>query len=337
MSQPPDERRPMPWEEPSTPPPDEQPTVAWTPPEEPPIDAAPADAPSVDAAPPVEPLEPTAADPLEPVAPAPLAEPTVPADPALTPDPQSPLISWAPSAGAAAGAAGAAGTTPAIVGWESPDASVPPSGVAGYQTAGVGARLVAWIFDGFLVLLVAGVLFGLLAAIVGTSIVEDAFVLNALFIIIVLGLEFLYFVGFWTAGAGATPGMRLLGLRIVSSPGGGAYEIGPAIKRWVAFGYPLSILSLVPVLGSFASYALTGWTIVLLLTTAMSDTNQGLHDRFGGSAIVRRIGASNNTALIGCLVIAFILIGLFVVLPILALIAIGPQLEEILSEIGESI
>jgi uncharacterized RDD family membrane protein YckC len=339
MTQPPDERGPMPQEEPSATPPDEQPTVAWTPPDEPAVET-----PQVDASPP----DATAGDaPVSgdvPIAPATPAAPPVPAEPGVAEpgapaDPQNPLISWAPSGGAAAGGAVAGGTPAdgAVVGWAAPTDALPPSGVEGYQTAGVGPRIVAWVLDGFLVILAALLLFAILGAVLGPSLFDDEFLLNAMFVVIVLGLEFLYFVGFWTGAAAATPGMRLLALRIVSSPGGGSFEIGPAVVRWLAFGYPLSIVSLIPVLGSFASYALTGWTIVLLLTTAMSDTNQGLHDRWAGSAIVRRIGAPNNTALIGCLVIALIVVALFIVLPILALLALGPQLDEILSAVGESI
>ena len=238
------------------------------------------------------------------------------------------------------GAAGAAGGTgaPAIVGWEAPDAGVPPSGVEGYQTAGVGARLVAWFLDNVLVA------FWRLPSCSAssppwwaTSLFDDAIVLTALFYVILLGLDFLYFVGFWTSGAGATPGMRLLGLRIVSSPGGGDSPDrtgGHALGRLRLSAVPPA---LIPVIASVASYALIGWSIVLLLTTAMSDTNQGLHDRWGESAVVRRIGTSNNTALIGCLLIALIVVGLFFVLPIVALIFLGGQVEEILSEVGDSI
>jgi hypothetical protein len=44
----------------------------------------------------------------------------------------------------------------------------------------------------------------------------------------------------------------------------------------------------------FSGTALLLWSIVLLVTTAVSPTKQGLHDRFANSAIVQPIGGSSS-------------------------------------------
>jgi uncharacterized RDD family membrane protein YckC len=327
-----------------TQPPDEQPTVAWTPPGDPAVEPDP----SGPGAPP-EPVggpdpAPDAPAPVKPDAPAPAmpgasppmpdARPAAPTSPPAD-DPQNPLISWAPSGAAAAGAAGAAGApgaTPqqpgAVVGWESPSETLPPSAVEGYQTAGVGSRIVAWLFDISIIAILSIVVLVVLVIISPDTFRRDSFATAALSAIMTTGLSFLYFVGQWTGSSGATLGMRSLGLRVVDAPGPRTLGIGPAIVRWAGFGYPLTIVALIPVLGSVVSWALTGWTIVLLISTAMSDTNQGLHDRFAGSAVLRRIGAGSGWAVIGCIgLIALFFIGI-ILLPIIALATLSPEMQD---------
>ena len=231
MAQPPDE-----------PPTDEQPTVAWTPPDQSTPDAAatPSGA-SSDAPPPPAP-RPDAAPPDTTDTP-----PTTSDAPA---DPASPLISWAPSGAttpagtsptdaAAAGAAGAAGAASgAIAGWEAPDAGLPPSGVAGYRLAGIGSRVVAWFLDNILIAFLTVLLSAIVFVIVGGAFLDDPFATSAMSAIILTGIEFLYFVGFWTSGAKATPGMRLFKLQIANAADGKRLDIGPAVIRWVALRGP---------------------------------------------------------------------------------------------------
>lgn len=329
MTQPLDPQDPRPDDastspEPAAPTSPDDPTVAWTPLAPDGSDATL----GADTPPGSAPLTPDAAPPSPADAALGDAPPPPPAPGSPPPDASStsPILSATPAAGAP------------IVGWESPDAALAPSVREGFVTAGIGARLVAWIIDIFIVGLVATIIFALIIGVTGGSIAEDATTLALLYSIVALGVEFLYFVGFWTSGMQATLGMRLLALRVVEADDGSTLEIGPAVIRFVAYGLPLSILALLPgVLGVIGSYGTTGWSIVLLLTTAMHPAHRGLHDRWAGSAVVRRADASNNAAVVGCLVIGLILIGLFIVLPIVVLIALGPQMEEILSQVGESI
>jgi hypothetical protein len=60
---------------------------------------------------------------------------------------------------------------------------------------------------------------------------------------------------------------------------------------------------------------------------------QGIHDQAAGSLVVQRVGVGSNALLVGCLV----LMALFIVLPVLSLILVGGQIEQILLDIGQSI
>lgn len=259
-----------------------------------------------------------------------------------TPDPEpaapSPLISWTPSGGLSVGSP--TGPMPptavATSGWQIPPDPTPDTDAPDIM-AGVGVRLVAWLVD----LLIIGAIAALILIAIAGTVMDDApddlTVMNILFAVLVTGLEFLYFVGFWSGGAGATPGMRLLSLRIASTRNRSGLRIGQAAVRWAAFGYPLTLLTVVAGAGQLASWALMAWSVVLLLTTILSDTNQGLHDRWSGSVIVQRAGARVNGALVGCLVAVLVLVVLFVLLPITALALLGDELQVILSEVGQSI
>ena len=272
-----------------------------------------------------------------------MAQPPDEDPPATTPDrdpaPQSPLISWTPSGKGQPAGAPPAAVTPTAAGtggWQLPAETTPGADPPDIM-ASVGVRLVAWLVDLLIIGAVAAVI---LIAIAGTMLdgaPDDITTTNILFAVLVTGLEFLYFVGFWTGDRAATPGMRLLSLRIASAASGHRFGIGQATVRWAAFGYPLTLLAVVDASSQFASWALTAWSVVLLLTTILSDTNQGLHDRWSGSVIVQRAGARVNGALVGCLVVALVLVVLFVLLPIAALALLGDQLDVILSEVGQSI
>ena len=60
-----------------------------------------------------------------------------------------------------------------------------------------------------------------------------------------LGIQYLYFVGFWTSRWRATPGMIGLKMRVVDATSGSTLSIVDATKRWIALGFPLTLLGLV--------------------------------------------------------------------------------------------
>ncbi len=78
----------------------------------------------------------------------------------------------------------------------------------------------------------------------------------------------IYFVGFWML-AGQTPGMRLLGLEVVSV-GGGRVSFVQALRRLV--GMALSAMLL-----------MTGFLLVLF-----DRRRQGLHDKIAGTLVLYR-------------------------------------------------
>jgi hypothetical protein len=100
-------------------------------------------------------------------------------------------------------------------------------------------------------------------------------------------------------------------------------------------GSPLPLLALVPGLADLVNLALLAILAILAVSIAASPSKQGLHDRFAGSAIVQPAG-QGNAAAIGCIVL-LVVAALLLILPIVALIFLGGQVEEILSELGTSI
>lgn len=260
----------------------------------------------------------------------------------------------APTAAAAvppvATAAAAPGTTPAddasaapggvlsaaTVGWVAPPPEPLATGNPGWVIAGVWARLGAWVLDGFfgfVLILLGALVFGVVIGLVDPG---SARLPDWVFLVVVLGFYFVYFVGFWTSKGKATPAMRLFKLQVANAADGKRLEIGPAVTRWLALGYAISIVGIIPILGAYASLATIIWSIVLLITTSQDKMHQGLHDRWAKTVVVRPEGAGSGGGVIGCLVALLVILFLLLV-PIVALILLGSQVSEILSAVGESI
>jgi uncharacterized RDD family membrane protein YckC len=112
----------------------------------------------------------------------------------------------------------------------------------------------------------------------------DALLLSAAFWVVVLGLELAglgsgrnlrpvvtvaavpYFVAGWMRGA--TPGMRLLGVRVIAADGGGV-DFGRAVTRYLGM-----MLAALPFGLGFA------WAV-------LDRRRQGWHDRIAGTLVVR--------------------------------------------------
>jgi uncharacterized RDD family membrane protein YckC len=106
--------------------------------------------------------------------------------------------------------------------------------------------------------------------------------------LVVAALGALYFAGSWRR-SGRTPGQRVLGLQVASAAGAGL-ATGQALVRWSLVAAPFSAAAVL----AAASSALDGpvlpalvaaWYLALLVTTVLSPTSRGLHDRIAGTAV----------------------------------------------------
>jgi uncharacterized RDD family membrane protein YckC len=151
---------------------------------------------------------------------------------------------------------------------------------------------------------------------------------------VLVGVDFLYFVGLWTSGLKATLGMRMLRLRVVDAVTAGTMSINDAVLRWLALSGAVAILTLVPGLGGVIGLVSLVWLAVLLGTTALNPLHQGLHDRWARSVVVQPAPGGSGLAFATCLLMA---VFVFVLLPIIALLLAGDQVAQILSQIGNSV
>ncbi len=99
-----------------------------------------------------------------------------------------------------------------------------------------------------------------------------------------------YFVGFWSL-FGATPGMRLLGLRVGQESDGEPLAARPAVLRWLMLGIPALLASLIiyvpDAIGVLLGVLGAVWLLLLLYTMAQGPAKQGLQDRVAHSIVVR--------------------------------------------------
>lgn len=97
-----------------------------------------------------------------------------------------------------------------------------------------------------------------------------------------------YFCLSWRL-AQATPGQRLLGLRVRGSGPVANVTLPHALLRWAVLGAPLWIAasSAPGWSGVLATVAAFGWSLYLLAGTAASATGEGPHDRLSGTRVER--------------------------------------------------
>ena len=276
--------------------------------------------------------------PLEPPPPEPDAETArVPVEPppsdvpaateATPPPPPAGLISAQPT-GTLGGQAAPPGAP--LVAWAVPTgpAAVPVS--EGVVIAGTFTRLVAYAADLLFLTAVGVAVDGALGLF---DIGRDE---NVALIVggILVGVDFLYFVGLWTSGLQATLGMRMLRLRVLGATNAATLSPNDAVLRWLALSGAIAILMLVPGLSGYIGLVALVWLVVLLATTAMHPLHQGLHDRWARSVVVQPAPGGSGLAFATCLIIV---VFVFIVLPVIALFMVGDQVSQILSQIGNSI
>lgn len=100
-----------------------------------------------------------------------------------------------------------------------------------------------------------------------------------------------YFAGAWLALA-ASPGQRLIGVRIRGQATRAAMTPGQAIARWALLAAPFGVAAvlttaLTGLSNAIVDLAMIAWYGLLLVTTARSPTKQGLHDRIARTVVVK--------------------------------------------------
>lgn len=171
------------------------------------------------------------------------------------------------------------------------------------QLASVSRRSLAWIIDVVAVTVVVFVGVSVVDEAVGPAVgfhpeaarladVVDAdlgrLVLDA---VLATALSAGYFVFPW-AVLGGSLGQLALRLRVRGDTGGESLTVGRALARWILLFPPFATISAlttdVPRLGWLIWGSAPVWYLVLLLTTARSDTKQGIHDRLAGSVVFKQ-------------------------------------------------
>ena len=297
--------------------PENQPTIAWAPPE------------TTSSASDAAPDEP-------PAAPEPAPEP---------PEPAPDATGWQPPVAA----------TPTVA-WETPGPAVAAPGREGYVIAGMGARIVAYLLDSLIVSIIPTILTifvtdysAIIQQVIDASrasaegqLTRTTFVMEVtpeliLVTLISLAIQFIYFVGFWTSDGRATLGMRGLKMQVVDAATGGTLSLTAATKRFIALGAPLGLLILVPALQSAAGIAQFALSLFLFFTAITNDRRQGLHDKWANSLVIRSTTSGDGATLVGCLLLIVLVVGLAIIVSAVLLAALGPQLQDLMQEMENTI
>lgn len=253
-------------------------------------------------------------------------QPNQPTSPSQPPDAQPPAASQPPG-----------GAQP-VVSWEpQKSGEIPVPGAPGLAFATTGERFVAYLIDAIIIAIVAFVVSVALG--VGDTTVRrgegwtNVYTTANGVVSALIGLA--YFVASWTGGRRATPGQRVLRLQVGNAFDGQGLTLQQAVIRALGLGEFLGLLAVIPGLTTLIPLVGLLWNLGLLISTATSPTKQGFHDRLANSAVVRPAGAGAGWAT-GCLIIVALVIVLGIV-GIVGLIFLGANIQDILSQVGQSV
>jgi uncharacterized RDD family membrane protein YckC len=193
--------------------------------------------------------------------------------------------------------------------------------------------VVAYLLDailsgliGYLVFAIAGLALGIL----GFGPISPGESVGFFIFVVV---DAVYHVSSWRSAFQATPGQRLLSIRVGKAFDGNVLSVSQAVRRWIALGWFISVFDALPMQSSIVSLAVAAWWVVLLATTIANPANQGLHDRFANSVLVRPSEARPVGAAAACAIYIGVVL-LLAVIGIVAYILLG---SDILSRVGDSI
>ena len=182
--------------------------------------------------------------------------------------------------------------------WRPADVAAGPA--AGIVYADLTTRIVAYIIDVVLLVIVGFVVNLVLLTTFIAAIVTTGSALFLLLSVVVLVIDVLlagiYFIYTWT-NLKASPGQRILGMMTVQEADGSALTFNQALARFVimfAPGYVASLASnVVPgILGLILSFVGLAWTLYLIYTTANDPKRQGFHDHYAKSVVIKPTAAA---------------------------------------------
>jgi uncharacterized RDD family membrane protein YckC len=168
------------------------------------------------------------------------------------------------------------GAPPPAPAWQPPEPLAGPA--PGYEFAEFGPRLLAYVIDG-LIITAAVIVAVLILAIPFAGMIGSGsqsrltgpvagFVVLVVLVVAVITLG--YFPYFWTR-SGSTPGMRMMGLKVVRDVDGGPLSTGQAIIRLIGYWVSSAVLYL-------------GFIWVLI-----DKRRRGWHDLIAGTVVVKQV------------------------------------------------
>ena len=159
---------------------------------------------------------------------------------------------------------------PGSTGWQMPDEPAGPA--PGILFGGFGERLLAYIVDALIVGFVVGLVAAFGGISLGLGIAGDSglAVVTGIFILIVAVIVSVgYFPWFWVRD-GQTPGLRLLGLRVVRDVDGGPITGMQALLRLIGYWISGAVFYL-------------GYIWILI-----DKRKRGWHDLIAGTVVIRQ-------------------------------------------------
>jgi uncharacterized RDD family membrane protein YckC len=107
-----------------------------------------------------------------------------------------------------------------------------------------------------------------------------------------LAVSAAYFGGSWIV-LGASPAQRLMGMHVGAQADGATLSREQALVRWALLAAPFGISALLTTafagpIDTIAPTLTIAWYVILLVTTAVSATKQGIHDRIPGTVVAKR-------------------------------------------------
>jgi uncharacterized RDD family membrane protein YckC len=155
-------------------------------------------------------------------------------------------------------------------GYPQPPGYGPPGPAPGLAYADFGVRLLAYIID--------LVVMGMVGFLIRVPLVQNrsGWAAYGITVVVQLVVHGAYLITLWQRGQ--TLGMRALNLSVLRASDGGLLTLEESVRRFIPFGLAL-------ITGPIGFIV---W-IAMAVTVTTDSRGQGVHDRLGGSVVVRRL------------------------------------------------